>query len=155
MNENVISYLRENKDKFPRETLIEELKKSGYSEVDINEGVEIVYENKDIPSPVAITSFWDFKTKKIYGKASEKVADFFLGFFAPWLLNIVFFPLRFISSNRIVSSVLGFVALIAEIFIIIYLFKKRKFISYGLIANFLLMFVFIAGFITLLLLFWH
>jgi len=44
MNKKIVEYLRENKDKHQKDDLVAELKKTGYSEVDIDAGVYAVYE---------------------------------------------------------------------------------------------------------------
>jgi hypothetical protein len=46
MNQNIITYLNENKEKYSKDALIVELKKVGYVEGDIAEGVARVFEGK-------------------------------------------------------------------------------------------------------------
>lgn len=43
MNQNVVDYLQENKEKFPQEVLISALQKANYNMMDINEGIQLVY----------------------------------------------------------------------------------------------------------------
>lgn len=44
-NQNIIKYLKQNKGKFPKEALILELRKTEYDEMEINEGIGIVYKS--------------------------------------------------------------------------------------------------------------
>lgn len=47
MNQQVIDYLRANKNQYTQKSLIAQLQKAGYQENDIKEGVAVVYETKD------------------------------------------------------------------------------------------------------------
>lgn len=47
MNQQIIEYLQQNKDKYPKEDLIEQLKKAGYEEAEINKAVDFVYYKKN------------------------------------------------------------------------------------------------------------
>jgi hypothetical protein len=148
MNQIIIDYLRNNKEKYSKELLIEQLLKAGHSELDIKESSEFVYDGKEIAeekSQINETgSFWNFKLKKTYVKPSEKWKDFLFGFFAPFAINFILTSLRsflfrsiFNSNfNFIFSSIISGGIFLTEILLIIYLFKRRKFISYGLITNF-------------------
>jgi hypothetical protein len=135
MNENVANYLKENKEKFAQEVLLNELRKVGYGEEDINDGVLAVYgasvsNSISIPHPIQ-TDFWDFNSKRTYSKTSEKWKDFLLGFFGPYVLGIFSMFIHFLGM------LLGLGLYIFYIFVIVYLFNRRRFISYGIMANFL------------------
>ncbi|HOX10951.1 MAG TPA: hypothetical protein P5323_03910 [Candidatus Moranbacteria bacterium] len=141
MNQNVIAYLKENKDKYSQEALFDQLKKAGYSEQDIQDGVSFVYNDSVIVTASSKESkqpvdFWDFKTPKIYAKSSEKWADFLFGLFAPWVVG-------FVSS--FITLIGPFIALIFYITALIYLFNRRRFIFYGLLVEMIviLMIIFI------------
>lgn len=132
MNQNVITYLQENKDKYSQKVLLDQLRKSGYLEQDIQDGVSFVYNNSN---NIATTSsqeskqaidFWDFKTPKIYTKSSEKWSDFLFGFFAPWVAGFV---------SNVIPLIGPFIVLIFYIIALIYLFNRRRFIFYGLLAE--------------------
>jgi len=143
MNQNVVDYLQENKGKFSQEVLISALQKANYSRLDIEAGIQVVYAELAVPIPQSSmsSSFWNFKSKKIYTKASEKFGDFFLGLVSPvvlWLIALVI---------PIVGHLIWFGF---AIFAAIYLFNRRRFISYGLILNFIGIPVF-AGFTILML----
>ncbi|PIP28000.1 MAG: hypothetical protein COX29_03560 [Candidatus Moranbacteria bacterium CG23_combo_of_CG06-09_8_20_14_all_35_22] len=129
MSENAINYLNSNKDKYSKEVLINELIKFGYEKKDIEQSVNFVYggnwQNANNNSSLK-NNFWDFKSKKNYATSSEKWKDFLFGFFAPWLgIFVGFIPL------------VGLIFLGFEIFAVGYLFNRRRFISYGIIGNFL------------------
>jgi hypothetical protein len=133
MTQNIIAYLNENKEKYPKEVLIAELRKSGYSEEDIAEGVGQVFEGKAPMLAPANTSFWNFKDKKVYTSAGQKWADFLFGVFAPsvfWFTSLLIFS--FISYG---ISYIYFVPFLIDIAIAVYLFNRRRFIFYGLLAS--------------------
>lgn len=128
MDQNIISYLESNKDKYSQESLVEQLKKAGYAENDIRDGVQSVYVSRILPGDSGVVSggnFWDFKSKKSYVNSSEKWKDFLFGFFAPWLLGTLSFVVPFFS----------FIVLICAILTIVYLFNRRRFIAYGVLVN--------------------
>lgn len=119
MNQQVINYLKENKDKYSKEVLIKELEKTGYPKKDIAEGVGVVFGG-------ATNNFWDFKSKKVYTQKSEKIADFLFGFLGIIAINIFF---RFLPA---VFAVVGFVLYVYFLF---YFFNRRRYIFYGLIST--------------------
>jgi len=43
MNQKIVDYLQENKEKYSQESLVEQLKETGYDTTEINEGVNFVY----------------------------------------------------------------------------------------------------------------
>lgn len=128
MDQNITQYLESNKDKYSQESLIEQLKKAGYTENDIRDGVQSVYASKMLSGDAGAVSggnFWDFKSKKSYINSSEKWKDFLFGFFAPWILGMLSLVVPFFSL----------VVLVGEIFAIVYFFNRRRFIAYGILAN--------------------
>ena len=150
MNQNALDYLKQNKDKYEKEALIEQLRKNDYSENDINESVFSVYgaENNGAvqsisPAPI---NFFDFKTRKFYTNSSEKWKDFLFGFFAPWLLGLV-------AAIPFLGFPIALLALPAEIVATVMLFNRRRFISYGLISHFavgLLFLIIVVAFLSFL-----
>jgi len=55
MQDPVVEYLEANKDDYPKEDLVTELKKAGYSALEIQTGLKVVFEgaamsNADVPS---------------------------------------------------------------------------------------------------------
>jgi len=64
MNQNVIDYLQENKEKYAQDVLVGQLRIGGYSELDISDGVAAVYGNSDqvvVPAPavpIKYAGFW-------------------------------------------------------------------------------------------------
>jgi len=126
MSQKIIKYLQDNKDKYSKKVLIVELKKIGYKETDINNAVSLVYATK--------TSFWDFKSQKIYTNKTEKTKDFFFGLVSFILINIA----SFLISLIIFLEIINVASFFFIIFLIIYLFNKRRFIAYGLMFGFIL-----------------
>lgn len=130
MSQTAIDYIKANKDKYSKEVLIEQLRKTGYSEVDIEESAAIAYAGTQFAGnnlqAVSAGNFWDFKSKRTYTKPSEKQKDFLFGFFAPWFLGIV---------SSIIPFIGNLIVIVGGIFAIIYFFNRRRFISYGLLAN--------------------
>lgn len=121
MNQQVINYLKENKDKYPKEVLIKELEKAGYNPKNISEGVGIVF------GVAKVGGFWDFKSKKVYTNRSEKVKDFLFGFLGIIVVN--YFLYRFAPPFGIV---VGFVLYFFTLFYFVNL-NRRKYIVDGLI----------------------
>ncbi len=141
--DNIEKYLRENKNKYPKEILIDELKKSGYKDEDIRKGIGEVFGNKtghQEKQSAEAGSFWDFSKKKIYQSGSEKFLDFLFGLFAPWILGIL----------NLISPLFGLVLFAGYIFALIYLFHRRRYIFYGLILDMLLPLLAAIVFITVL-----
>ncbi len=133
MNESIINYFRENKDKFSREILVGELRKIGHSEADILESVQLVYgANSSVVMPIPPSiqnNFWDFKSKKVYTKTLDKLKDFLFGFFGPYIALIMFGMVPFLGI---------FLWFGAYVYVIVYVFNRRRFISYGMIASFMI-----------------
>ena len=136
MNQGIVDYLNENKDKFPKDTLIEQLVKVGHLPEEIQEAAEFVYGEKtefmisnNSVYPAEPTSFWDFKGFKTYTTFAEKRNDFLLGFFAAIVSGFVF---------RIIPFAGGIISFGLYIFALVFFYKRRKFIFYGLLADILL-----------------
>ena len=51
MNQKIVDYLQENKEKYSKESLVANLKGARYDEVEIQEAVSFVYGDKNIPLP--------------------------------------------------------------------------------------------------------
>jgi hypothetical protein len=143
MNQNIITYLNENKEKYSKDALIVELKKVGYVEGDIAEGVAQVFGlpavagvKEGLPAP-AKTSFWNFKDKKSYTKASEKWADFLFGIFAALFIGVVMrLPGLFLRNMTPVFGVLG---LILWVIVLVHVFKHRRAMFYGMVVSVLVL----------------
>jgi hypothetical protein len=150
MNQNILTYLNENKEKYPKEVLAAELRKAGYSEGDITEGVAQVFEGK---APVAVptkTSFWNFKDKKVYTSAWQKWADFLFGFFAPILVGYALTPGIFFLLSGSRMPFVGVVFFLAEIAAAIYLFNRRRFIFYGMMGPMIILPLLVILFIVMM-----
>lgn len=59
-NEQVVDYLRENKEKFSKEALSEQLRQSGYPEADIVSGMAAVYDEGTSPGMASVARFAGF-----------------------------------------------------------------------------------------------
>lgn len=132
MNQNIITYLRENKEKYLKDVLATELRKSGYVEGDIAEGIAQVFGGVAQTLASAKTSFWNFKDKKVYTKSSEKWADFLFGFFAPIPVFMVLVILGVVFNT---TRVFGNFVFLFGLGATIYFFNRRRLISYGLLAS--------------------
>ena len=62
-NEQVMNYLRENKGKFSKETMSEQLKQSGYPEEDIISGIAAVYDDGTPPGMAPVVRFAGFRIR--------------------------------------------------------------------------------------------
>lgn len=130
-NDQVLLYLRENKEKFSKEALVEQLGVSGYPEADIAESISIVYGGIS-SEEISRWNFWDFKTVHAYRSFSEKTWDALFGFFTPFLFFFIF-PLGFLL----------------DIFFLIYFWGRRRFIAYGVLDRWLVFFCFFLFFVFL------
>lgn len=131
-NENILAYLRGNKEKYPIEVLRKKLAGAGYPLDQIEEGIRVVYggETPSLPSSKAKTSFWDFRSVRVYRSGGEKIIDalfgfFVVGIFAPWLIFSIF------------RSLVGFpIILLFDIGSIMYLWRRRRFMAFGTLSFF-------------------
>jgi hypothetical protein len=131
MNQNIVTYLQDNKDLFSKEVLVDQLKKAGYEEGDIAGGVACVYDAAASSDQTAQQGgFLDFKSIKTYVNSSDKWKDFLFGFFAPFLCGLLL---------AIVPILGSLVFLAAYVFFLVYFFKRRRFIFYGMLAELVLM----------------
>lgn len=128
MNQNIVTYLNENKEKYPKDVLVAELRKSGYTEEEITEGVAQVFEGKALAA--ANTSFWNFKDKKVYASAGQKWADFLFGVFVH--IFITFISFFFLGH---------FFYIVLFILLAVCLHKYRRYMFYGMIATFVLLLI--------------
>lgn len=140
MNQNIIAYLKENKDRYPQDALIEQLRKSGYLEQDIQEGIVFIYADfgKAALETGQSDDFWNFKTKKVYASSFEKRKDFLFGFFTHASLVFLFVfagMLIFGSFGSSFSAIIPLIVLIIIIMASVYLFNRRRFIFYGILMG--------------------
>jgi len=115
MSEQAIKYLQENKNKFSKEILVKILKETGYTDEDIKNSADFVY---DIKKPLQKR-----KQVKIYSNKKEKTKDFWLGVLYAFLLGII----------PVLGWIVGIVLMVRYYF-------KRKFVFYGMIAYVILTF---------------
>ena len=133
MDKNAFSYLIENKDKYPKEILIEKLRSSGYLENVKVASVAEAYGSSDgdkkiwpgVPMSQG-RSFWDFKSAKSYDSGLEKTKDFLFGFFAPWVVGTI---------GGLIPIVGPMAVLAFFIYVLVYLFNRRRYIFYGMLAE--------------------
>lgn len=130
MSKEAIKYLRGNKDKYPREQLVSALVGNGYSGKDIEESLREVYgDSGGTKMERGNFDFLDFKNVGKYSLRKEKVIDFLFGFF---------FPIIFIVTFSLVVPFLGFfLSLILVLVFAFFVFKRRRWIFYGLATWFL------------------
>ncbi len=141
VNERIINYFREYKDRFPKEVLKEKLITAGYPEKEVKEGIEVVYGRRK--------DFRELETAKLYTTSGQKLLDFLIGFFAPEIVSIVVYFLLYLFSfyfkvyfhSLFIFFILLILILVGQIFGIFYFWKKRKYLALGLL--FALLFPFI------------
>lgn len=135
MHEQIIRYLNDNKDKYPKESLVNELSKVGYSERSILESVQAVYGRAEVVNG-GKTSFWNFKDKKEYRKASEKAGDVFLGFLFPWVFGwAISMAVHTLLAPFGMMFFIWLLGVILYIFALVYFYRKRRYIFYGMLLN--------------------
>lgn len=111
MNQVAVQYLNENKEKYPEETLVSQLRQSGYSEEDISESIAIVYRNESsgpsVPPivPIKYAGFWirwvanfidalvllipNGLLRLLVGEESWKALHLFLPLLLTWVYQVV------------------------------------------------------------------
>lgn len=121
MNKEIVKYFQQNQNSKNKEDIAKELIAKGYTEQEIKESSDFLY----ICSNPLKRDFWDFDKPKIYCRGSEKLIDFLLGFFVPFvflILNIV--------------PILGFLVYVGFYFyFVFYFFRRRNWITVGMILN--------------------
>jgi hypothetical protein len=149
MNEIIYKYFSENKDNYPLPVLAEQLTKSGYAQTEIQEVLDYLKrESSVLTRSTSSYDFWNFKTKLIYQKSSQKWKDFLFGFFSSriffWVLAFVlnmslgrYYFEYGISASVIFYQVVNLIVVAA----FIYFFRKRKLIIWGIAVNFILGFL--------------
>jgi len=112
------------------------------------------------------TSFWDFKTPKVYTNIGERILDFLVGFFIPYLpirflwIRIVSFRFKQLGEMRpheyypfpirefLPFLILYFIIILLLILGIFYFWKRRRHFARGLLVS--LIFFAIPSIVTLL-----
>lgn len=131
MSKEAIDYLKENKNKYSKEKLVEALKQAGYQLGDIVESLNSVYEN-EIKTPeesgelTETNDFWNIKSKFVYKNPLHRLADLVIGFISPWILV---WALAMFDDDFI------WMAGVAYIVGVIYFKNRRYYIFRGLIIN--------------------
>lgn len=161
MNKQILDYLDQNKGRHERADLEAALLKAGYKPLEIEEAVEKAYGlREDAASPGAAGSaaafdFWDFRARVAYASTEQRRKDFWFGLGAPFLLNlaltaasrIILLSGRNDGLSETLSSVVALVRTVLGLVFfaaIFYLWNRRRSISYGIIAGYILSVV-IAG----------
>ncbi len=134
INQDVVEYLEQNKEQYTKESLIAQLKKSGYSSEEIEASVNTVYvqeENNQVPS--APTTDDEAISKR------QKRIDIFIGIgISIFLLSINIFLLAILTfvDYRLIYSITNIVKGIIVVLGIWYLIKKKKgFIVIGIVIG--------------------
>lgn len=149
MNQKAVKYLQDNKNKYSKEVLLEELRKAGYNEADIIEAEKETYKDNISQTENKPTSFFNFKTKKVYFTKKEKALDFLVGLlFFPLALNFLvdfskpFLPYRMFNYY---SPFIKFFFILIYAAGLIYFYKRRKYIFCGLV---IIVFIYFLRWIT-------
>lgn len=137
------SYIEENRGQFSSEQLSEQLNKAGYGSDVVVEalrqaGVSVSVEKTTSGEALSgtATSFWNFKEKHVYTSGWQKFGDFLFGFlFFPFVYLFISLLSFFLGIFLGVFSV--FLPIIFSIWAIVYFWRRRKFISIGLIFSFI------------------
>jgi len=143
MDENIIKYLKENKDKYKKEDLIKELVKAGYKKSDIAESVIKVY--KTIENDMAGflkanngLKFTNFFVKEFCYTKGEKIFDFFAGLLVPAMVvfGVIAIQREFFRYYYDFRKIFIFISYLFYIVAIIYFYKKKRFhLFWGLIIS--------------------
>lgn len=118
MESNIVEYLRQNKDKYEKDDLVAELKRSGYKDEDIAEGIMNVYGERIGKIEGHILE------SKPEIKAGSKVLEFLGGFFAFVLYYLLSLALEMTFAEAFPFATL---LLLAAFFVIGFIWIKRRF----------------------------
>jgi len=135
-----LRHLRENAGKYPKEELVKQLRVAGYPEAEIASAV-LRFEKGNSVAAAPSGDFFDFKTPRVYTSVGQKIGDFVTGFFGYLVFSVLssflFYSLfRFAVFGapfalRFFPGLLSFGIAIAAI---IYLWKRRRWVCYGMIS---------------------
>jgi|SRR3989339_381540 len=129
MNEDIVRYLQENKDKYADEILWKQLKQAGHNEVDIKTASDFVCGRAtETKNGARVGS--SILEKKEYQRRSEKVTDFLIGLLSPWIVS---FGLFLVDDDLLFD--LFWVVIAVYIVAMIATFRPRHYIFKGLYAN--------------------
>lgn len=113
MNQNIIDYLEENKEKYSKEILMEELRKSGHPEEDISEGTAFVFTKRPpAPLPPGSKNGLGAKFRPIFRQLPLLLLCFIFSYFLSALSQATFsnhYTLSTIASKTEIGSGLFFV----------------------------------------------
>lgn len=161
-SENIVTYFQENKSTYSQEILIQKLREAGYREEDIQEGVRFVYFGLSGVSAAVLSrkgkNFFGFKNTRVYSTTGEKIRDFLFGLIAIPLVFSILFGLLGVDSlfrpsydynyryrQGYYFSTGSILSLLVEIGLVFYLWKRRRFIAYGVIFPLIFSFLRVAG----------
>ena len=149
MNQKIVNYLQENKDNFSKEVLVEQLKKSGHSQDDIDEAVKVVYgeivELERNTQEQLIGKKSSNPKDGYYQNRNKKIMDFFIGIgigvFIAFLVRKIFYGLDRMNgagwvddAMTMIYMYLPLISLTVVVYSAVKFWKKgRKFIALGLI----------------------
>ncbi|MCH7605025.1 hypothetical protein IID24_03510 [Patescibacteria group bacterium] len=165
--EQAVAYLRQNKERYAREALTEQMQKAGYSDEVIQSAADQVFSEAPIPPSLQTLttqtsgrgqSFFDLRSRKVYRSAGEKVIDFLTGFIGihifGFVLNIFLsFLLGALSIFGLRLYSLYFITPLALVVFyvggIIYLWRRRRYIAIGILST-LLLGILLIGFLIIM-----
>ena len=132
MNQKIIDYLQENKEKYTKESLVAQLKDAGYSDIDITEAVNNVYDKKEIPLPAdksKITAVSNEQDDGIYADfAIRVVANLFDGFIIAFSVGMVI--------DKIVLAFGGEISIVGKVLLFVFSFLSVSVYRIFMIYNF-------------------
>ena len=133
--QDMIAYLKENKDRFPREALLSELRKSGYSETEINEAAKEVY-SPQVQNPQTKTVSPNINLSDIVknGIAGKTLSWYWQIIKLPFLILVAWLVLIFLLSRIPVFG--GFVAIMNDIFFWIITLAAAIYVGYIAVKKF-------------------
>ncbi|OHA47757.1 MAG: hypothetical protein A2806_01520 [Candidatus Terrybacteria bacterium RIFCSPHIGHO2_01_FULL_48_17] len=152
-----LRYLLENSTRYPKDVLMKNLKDAGYPESEIAAALKQLAQPLQ-PGVTRDGGFFDFKNKRFYKSVWQKVGDFAFGFFGFWVIGYIFsrllyafIPFRFFAYGPLALRFFPvLVSLGIFIGVIMYFWKRRRWISYGVLATFVIGFL-LAGIVLLFL----
>jgi hypothetical protein len=149
----LVQYLEQNKDKYEKDALISELKKGGYSDEDIEIGLDLVYKKStqvnEQSAPIPPQPVVDDENNHSTANRRDLFIGIFIGGIALFLGNFIFLPIFMFADDWDKFMIVGVLYIIFLVTLLVlfawYIIKNRKWflvlgIAIGLITVPLLVF---------------
>jgi hypothetical protein len=150
----VVQYLEQNKDKYEKDALISELKKGGYSDEDIEIGLDLVYKKStqvnEQSAPIPPQPAVDDENNHSTANRRELFIGIFIGGIALFFGNFISLPFFIFADDWDKFMFLGviYIVFLITLFVLFvwYIIKNRKwFLILGIMIGFVIVPLLLVG----------